>query len=560
MLSAVTNDLTALLAPISDSAPAGADVTRSDEFERVKTEIDTLADPLSGRQPDWAKVAQTGQLILSTRSKDFIVAARVCAAWCVLSELKGLADSAKLLTGLVNAYWTTGFPTLKRIRGRRNAIAWWLERVTTWFDAVVLKPVEPEFYQTLLAVLQETDAVLSRADPEAPLLRSLIERASKLDVIAPPPIEPLLEAGSAEQIQASGSGADDTYKSSGQTRSQSGPTSLANGSHSHRTDASQVASFGGSGPQLGNLTSVGNIDDFKDVMSPVIQYLGEAGQKLLALQAFNPMGIQLTRFGARGTLLDLPEAHGSVTRLPPPAAVEVSTLATIQASGNAEGLIGFCEGRLARYPFWLDLDRHSSQAYASLGVKAATMRQKVVDEALSFVQRLEGVELLMFSNNMPFADNETRTWLKSCQSERSSGQNTDAFGRVHHEAMQTFNAGSAEAAVNILQTHASNTASGRDQFRAKLAIAELAGSMRKETDMRPLVAHLLSDCQRFSLADWDPELTLEAWRLKLRAARHAMTLAVNKQVPSRLVMLEAEIAEALMQISIIDMQEAIRLS
>jgi type VI secretion system protein VasJ len=232
----------------------------------------------------------------------------------------------------------------------------------------------------------------------------------------------------------------------------------------------------------------------------------------------------------------------------------------IQASGNADGIISFCEGRLARYPFWLDLDRHSSQAYASLGPKAAVMRQTVVVEALSFAQRLEGIELLSFANNMPFANDETRAWLKSCENERSGGNAADGFGKVRHEAMQAFNAGSAEAAVKILQAYTTHAATGFDLFRTKLVIAELAVSMRKEIDQRPFVDPLSDQCTRLSLSSWDSELALDVWRLKLRAARHAMTLAANTQVPSRLLALDTEVAQALMQISMIDMQEAIRLA
>ena len=541
----MTVDLAALLAPISEAAPGGADAHDTPEYEIVSTEIDALTNPLAGRQPDWAKVDEQGCIILAKQSKDFMVAAWVCAAWNERSGLATLADAAQLLAGLVQDFWQTGFPGLKRIRGRRNAIEWWMARVTVWLDATTLAPIEKALQTKILDALSEADGALAEADPEAPPLRDLIQRVQRLDVI-----EPAAQQPAADPVNDTGSVATTAQtETKAQTVPASGPAAPA-----------PVANQSSTSMGFANLANVTSPTGLATALEPVMQYLGQASQKLLELEPFNPMIIQLSRFGARGMLLSLPETpQGGVTRLPAPQAVEISSFQTICAAGNPQAIIAFCEGRIATYPFWLDLDRQSALAYGASGVQAAGMRAAVVETALIFVGRLPGLELLSFANNLPFASDETRAWLKACQDERQSGVASDAFGKIQKEGQDAVNTGEADTAFQIYQDYASGTASGREQFRARLAMAQLTLSLRKEIDVVALIEPLTDDCDRLGIAFWDPDLALSAWVLKLKALKQAMTLAVNTQAPARMGQLETLADQALKRIAGIDSRAALRL-
>jgi hypothetical protein len=112
--------------------------------------------------------------------------------------------------------------------------------------------------------------------------------------------------------------------------------------------------------------------------------------------------------------------------------------------------------------------------------------------------------------------------------------------------------------LQALQAFASNTRSGRDQFRARIALAELGLGIKKEVDAQLFIDPLLDECERLNLAYWEPELALLAWSLKLRAAR-----AVEKQLretsdAERQASIQVVIQQTLKKISQLDFAEAFR--
>ena len=250
--------------------------------------------------------------------------------------------------------------------------------------------------------------------------------------------------------------------------------------------------------------------------------------------------------------------QGQATLIAAPPMAEVQSFETVCGAGNPQGVASFCEGRLATYPFWLDLDRQSALAYGAMGPAAANMRSAVIDEVLAFVKRLPGVERLTFSDGTPFADEATKAWLATCQAERSGGGPTDKFSEAKKQANESVGLGDSDAAVAALQDFLSHTRSGRDQFRARVALAELALGLKKDLDVQPLIDPLLEECERLNLTYWEPELALLAWSLKLRAAR-----AVAKQLEDtadldKIAVSQSVVQLALKKVSMLDFGEAMR--
>ncbi|MFN6953735.1 MAG: type VI secretion system protein TssA [Acetobacteraceae bacterium] len=58
----------------------------------------------------WRTVRQVAEQAIGSRSKDFEIAAWLAEAMLRLEGLPGLTDSSKLLAGLLEQYWDTGFP------------------------------------------------------------------------------------------------------------------------------------------------------------------------------------------------------------------------------------------------------------------------------------------------------------------------------------------------------------------------------------------------------------------------------------------------------------------
>ena len=536
-------DFQALLLPISEQAPGGIEARETPQYEKAFAEVERLSSVSSERPPDWPVVEAQATELLGTVSKDFLVAAWLSAAWIERAGVEGLSAGLGLFAGLLKDFWQTGYPSIKRLRGRRNAFLWWTDRVTVWLEATTIAALPAEEHAQLVERLKEIDRSFSELDPEAPPLNQLLGLVERLDIVAQ---APEVQDTQTEALALAGTTANPVRA----------PAVSANAAPA----AVAVAAVGaqGAGPQLGSLSRVSNIDELVNALNPVLAYLGDVGEKLTAFDPFNSLSIGLKRFGARGALLTLPTSQGQTTLIAAPPFAEVQNYEAICAANNPEGIIAFCEGRLATYPFWLDLDRQSALAYGSMGPQAASLRTAIIDEVLAFVARLPGVERLTFSDGTPFADESTKAWILSCQAERAGGGAGDKFSEIQKQAREAIGSGDPDLAVKALQEFVSNTRSGRDQFRARLALAELALGIKKEVDAQLFIDPLIDECERLNLAQWEPELALLAWNLKLRAARAAEkqlrdTLDAEKQASIQVV-----IQQTLKKISQLDFAEALR--
>lgn len=535
-------DFEALLLPISSEAPGGVEPRETPQYEVVFAEVERLTSPSADRQPDWLKVETQSIELLKTVSKDFMVASWLSAAWVEKSGVEGLSAGLGLFSGLLNTYWDTGFPPVKRLRGRRNAVIWWTDRVTAWLNATTPAPLAIEAHSLLVERSQEIDRRLAEVDSEAPSLNELVNLIKRLDVIEPVAQPVTQDAGTNASAPAQAQ------------QAAAGSSSMA----SAVNPGAVIPSATVTGPQLGSLSKVANLDDWVSALASVFGYLGDASQKLAELDPYNALAIGLNRFGARGALLSLPQAQGQATLIAPPPIAEMQSFETVCDAGNPQGVASFCEGRLSTYPFWLDLDRQSALAYGAMGPAAATMRSAVIDEVLAFVKRLPGVERLTFSDGTPFADEATKAWITTCQAERLGGGATDKFSEAKKQANESVGSGDSDAAVAALQDFLSNTRSGRDQFRARIALAELALGLKKDLDLQPLIDPLLDECERLNLMYWEPELALLAWNLKLRAARAAAKQLEDTQDLEKIAASQSAVQLALKKISMLDFGEAMR--
>ena len=112
-------DIEALLAPISDAAPCGDDLSFSSEFDAIQ-DLRRADDPTLDqgewvtalKVADWAGVQSKCADVLAKRSKDLRVAAWLTEASARLDGYAGLADGLALCDGLCERYWTELYPRI----------------------------------------------------------------------------------------------------------------------------------------------------------------------------------------------------------------------------------------------------------------------------------------------------------------------------------------------------------------------------------------------------------------------------------------------------------------
>lgn len=553
----MTIDITTMLAPVSDATPAGEEARSSETYEAVAAEIEKLTS-LSGAAPiEWGLVEQQGTNILRSQSKDFMLAAWVSAAWTERHGIDGLRAGLELHAGLIESYWDTGFPPLKRLRGRRNALSWWVERATQWLETHELEPLPADMHETMVQAAGRIDAGLAEKDPDSPPLANFIRQIKGLDVIAPTPEAdaPQATPGSVPGDQQTPPVAQAASANNAAARASTLPAPAGNPPKPSTTASTTLQA-----PSTSLPDQISSLDDIIGALNPVMDYLGHVSSALMALDRFHPLVIEISRFAARAALLELPRSNGGATALMPPPVAIADAFQAICNAGNADGMIEFCESRILAFPFWLDLDRQSARGFGMLGEPGARMRKAVIKNALSFTERLPGIELLTFSDGTPFAAEETRQWLQECRAEQSGSAATDAFGQTQQQAQHAVAEGRHDQAIGLYQAAIQSTSTGRDQFRARIALADLFIAVHADADPVPLVQPLVTDCQQYSLGAWEPELASKAWQTVLKACRQALAGTATRDDASRRERYMLLQEQALNQLARVDFAAASRLS
>lgn len=114
-------DVDALLAPVSEDAPAGIDLSEDNDRLALDDVFESVQRPdFDGEEPNWRAV--TDEIIgMLGRSKDLWLAVYLCRAGAKLGDLEQVAGGARVLAGLLEG-WDMVFPSLEDVgaQGRKS--------------------------------------------------------------------------------------------------------------------------------------------------------------------------------------------------------------------------------------------------------------------------------------------------------------------------------------------------------------------------------------------------------------------------------------------------------
>ena len=535
-------DFNVLLKPVPGDKPGGSDGRDAASYEQMSLEMDKLTSLTSDSIPNWIRIEQLATEFLQSQGKDYLVAAWLAEAWVERYALAGLASGLSLFAGLVDQFWETGFPTLARLRGRRNAIVWWTERAIKWLESQGDITIATELSEQLLSAAKALDSGLSEKDPDAPSLSTLIGHLHRIPIDEPPPVKEVQQPTPVE-APSTGNQPAKVVDDSAQAPN-AGASEVVNA-----PDASKVS-------DLGKVNAINNLEDLAAVLKPAQDYVAQLGPALYAFNNSHPLVIHFSRFAARSNIFKLPNAKDGKTLIGSPPVAIRDAFEKIISSKNAQGMVDFCESRIRTFPFWFDLDFHSYKGFSTMGDAGGVMAHTIVETLLNFLNRLPTIEQLSFSDGMPFASLDTLAWIKQCRAERSGAGPQDAFGEVQGAANAALTEGQLDKALETLQRFIDGTASRRDQFRARIALVEISLSEHPNADLRPLVQPLIDDCDRLQLDEWEPALAAQAWALKVRAAKQVLSNKSADVTESQRAAARAELDSGLKHLSIVDFAQA----
>ncbi len=493
--------------PIHPDAPAGSDIRYDPDFEALQAEIDKLSSPSATDGVDWKKVNDNAVRILSEKSKDLTVASYLAVSQVHVNRIDGFALGVTVLCDLLRHYWDDLFPPKKRMRGRAGAIQFWLEKSEAALGGIQ-EAADMETLDRIRQTLMDMDGLLQAHLPDPPLLhainrhiQTMIEKAEKTVSPATPlrvtPVGP--DPPAQEKNLAAGLQADMPPERKPPAASPAAEPAI-------QKDAGETASE----------------QDAATTANAGFQQIRSAGLSLFDKDFSNPDAYRYRRIASWAKVSALPPATGGKTQIPPPSAQEINALESAKTDSNWAVLLSTAEQKLSRFIFWLDLCRFSAEALARLGEDCQPAQKAICDETAFFMMRIPGLDGLAFSDGMPFADGETRQWLKQialggisdqtaqmplAAAESSDGQ-SDAMNEMLEKAKSLARRKKVMEAVALIQLQLRQSVSAKTALSWRMALCQiLLGSTFKHV-ASPHLEQVIADIDNYHLEKWDPDVAL----------------------------------------------------
>ena len=462
--------------PISEDVPAGKDVRYEESFEALSKEMSLMGTISGGSEIDWDNVISLSSQILEKESKHLQVACYLCYGLLKTKGFKGFATGVHILKELMENFWEPMFPPKKRMKGRRGIITWWEEKTSDFIDNTKAVTWEKEKRDALIDDLNAIDSFLDDNMEDAPLLVPFIKR---------------IKSVVNEEKEESSEGTDTPAEGTGSSMDITSDM-----------DANSLFEHG-------------------------LGVIGKAASGLIAQDPFNPVPYRLNRIVAWMPIDDLPTAEEGKTMIPPPDEQIIEAMSTLYDNSEWEDLADSCESNVRQFLFWLDLSRYVAECMEQLGHEEVC--RAVEAETILFVQRLEGIEQMSFSDGTPFADTGTREWLDKL-TQKNSGNNSETDSGKSDSIQQLISLNMAEAqkfikkrkpdqALALLMDCSSKSTSEREKFLWKMCVARVLINAKKIQIAASYIDEILDYIEKFKLEIWEPDNAIEALSLALTGLR-----------------------------------------
>ncbi|OMW50134.1 type VI secretion system ImpA domain-containing protein [Burkholderia pseudomallei] len=559
---------------IDSAMPAGADVRADARFDALHAELAKLASPGASGQVDWRAATHLAAELLRERGKDLLVGCYLAGALLQTGGAAGLRCGLEIVGDLVERHWDAMSPPVSRMRARRGALQWLVDRVDAMHDAGAAAcggACSAELVAQLRAAARRIDALLAERDDDAPTMRAVHAFAERLPVEVVEVVEVADEADVADVAETAETAETAEADAHGSTGGPAAEIAIA------AAEQALIDPAGRAAPSAGTDTNA-NADAARqparlDEAAGRERALADALAQLHCVAtAFaqadwaDARGFRLRRVACWSSVCALPEtdAENGRTRIAAPSASIVGAAKNIDGDGEPVAAVRFAEAHAQAFPLWLDLQRIAARALARAGGDGADARREVEMAVRALLARLPGLDALTFADGTPFADDATRAWLgelgapvvaadavspsslplspRPSPPERSSpmaGEPArapgDACGASADDAVDRACAfaasGQLDLALHAIQHAIDRATSAEQRLRARVRLCELARDHWPHEVPEAFARGVIEPIRRHDLLAWNPELALDglsaAYALLIRRDResaHARTV------------------------------------
>lgn len=476
--------------PVNAMLPAGSDVRDDPRFEALQLEIGKLSNPGADGQTDWLRVGQLASLLLADKGKDLLVAGYLNVALLQGNGLPGLAVGLQVVGDLIEHFWDGMYPPLARLRARRNAIQWLLDRAALAAEEQRWTELDPQpsaLIAELLAATRRIDEQLSARDEEAPSMRPLQALIDRV---------PVAEDAPAATVASSAAAAP---QAAGAAQAAPAPVALP------------------ASPALPALAASAAVD-VAAALAPAFDHLNRLVDVMMSADPRDARAYRISRFANWAGVESLPPAANGLTQIGPPIGQVVDALQRMQdEAADPQDAIGLAEAQFPAFPFWLDLQALCADGLARLGESGAAARAEVERATRELLQRLPGLASLSFANGMPFANARTVQWIGTLAMPADAPDSGrpeprgDGLGAAVAQARALAAAGELEAAVSLMQQMIARAPDAPTRLRAQIRLCQLLSANREGRVPLPFAQIIVEQIRHHDLDRWNPPLALEGW-------------------------------------------------
>ncbi|MBU1701596.1 MAG: type VI secretion system protein TssA [Candidatus Eisenbacteria bacterium] len=501
--------------PISGDNPAGDGCRDEPTFELLQGEMRSLELP-DASPPDWPKVLQYCNDLLTQKAKDLLVAVYLTVGLIHTYRYTGLITGLQILLDMIKEHWDGLHPEKKRIRGRIAALEYLSERGGQGFKRLQPTVADAEIIEEARRLLEEVQGVLAeKIEGSGPFLTeiqsALNEAATKAARPEPKPAAP-------------------TSSTAGQAAAMQAGTEAVPGTASSPPPG-EIASEESAGRALNTIRQTArSIADYYMAHDPT-----------------NPLAYRLPRCLAWMEVTGLPTHTGDQTHLPgfqPP-----DFLDRLQESldrGQCKTVLDEAEGRFPSAILWLDLNRFTAEALEGLGEDYYPAAEAVRQEVGSLLRRLPGLIALKFRSGQPLANDETQRWIRTRIQTAAQGDgpsveaplasvsladedDTGAFKVGREEARSLARQKKLAEAVRLLEDGARKAGSFKARVLWRLEAAFLCMEKKHEETALAILESLDEAMRNSTIADWDRTLYLDV--VKSLYLCHTKVVSAMRQPP-----------------------------
>jgi type VI secretion system protein VasJ len=480
------------LEPIPGPAPAGGSARFEPVYEEVVLEVSKVDSP-SGGKVDWGTVARLAGELLRTKTKDLAIAAYLGHALHATEGLEGLATGAELLAGLVERYWPTMQPDVKRPRGRANALRWFLEKSLASLPAELPGGAGGEDVEAIeRAARRLADLTRRELGDASPAFGPFIEALERLE---PPPSQQPEPAAPALA---------------------SGAPPAAPAVHEPAVVRAPVTAAIESGSGL----------DPGEILSRIGDALVDVAHALRAASAADPRAYRILRVGLWLHVSSAPPAVAGKTTIPPLTGAFRGRIEALQQNGQLAAMVEEAESALVTQRFALDLNHATWQALRGLGPSHERARAAIVLELRGLLARFPELPGLAFADGTPIASPATRAWIDEVVVARApgAGGGATADGAVASaagEVKSLLDGASIPEALATMGKVLAAAGTARERFLLRLELARACAAAGLPAIAKASYEELERDVRTHALERWEPGLAAQALK-GLIAASHAL--------------------------------------